>query len=70
MLQKKVFEIYKKMFSVSDEVVDSWVANGYNSIRIRFKNKKELVFTYKNKSRWRLESRENFIDSICKEELK
>lgn len=69
MLQKKVFDIYKKMFVVDDEI-ESWVANGPNSIRIRLKSKKEIVFTYQNKARWKLESRESFIDSLCERNKK
>lgn len=66
MLQKKVFEIYKKLFIFNEEVIDTWFQNGYNSVRIRFTNKKEVVFTYHDDTNWRLEPVEKFIESMNK----
>jgi len=66
MLQKKVFEIYKKLFIFDESVIDTWFQNGYNSVRIRFTGGREIVFTYHSDTNWRLEPIETFIDSMKK----
>lgn len=67
MLQKKVFERYKELFSVSDDKIDSWIANGKNSIRIKNHLNKELVFTYRSQKNWLLETKDAFVDRLCLE---
>lgn len=64
MLQTNVFEIYKSIFDLG--AIDVWFSNGYNSIRIRYRNKKEVIFTYMSDANWKLETLDMFIESIKK----
>ncbi len=62
MLQKDVFEVYKGMFDLGE--IDIWFANGYNSVRVRYANAREVVFTYMSELDWRLESLNSHIMSM------
>jgi hypothetical protein len=62
MLQKDVFEIYNSMFDLGE--IDVWFANGYNSVRVRYVNTRESVFTYINEQDWKLESLDSHIMSM------
>lgn len=62
MIHKKVFEKHQAMFNC--DRVDTWFQNGYNSVRIRFENKKEVVFTYHDDDNWWLETVNIFISNM------
>ena len=64
MLQKDVLEIYKSMFDLGE--IDVWFANGFNSVRVRYVDNKEVVFTYRTDLDWKLETLDSFILSIGK----
>jgi hypothetical protein len=64
MLHKDVYEIYKLTFDLGE--IDTWWQNGYNSIRVRYENKREVIFTYENTTSWRLETVNKFIESMNK----
>ena len=62
MTPQKLFEVFKKITGFNDEDVERYFTmnNAKNSIRIRFKDKNEYVFTYKTPRKWRLETREAY----------
>jgi hypothetical protein len=62
MLHKDVFEIYKGMFDLG--MIDVWFANGYNSVRVRYANAREVAFTCMNELDWKLESLDSNIMSM------
>jgi Txe/YoeB family toxin of Txe-Axe toxin-antitoxin module len=70
MVHTKVLKKYKEliksladgMFSVNTEEPFTWFPNGYNSIRIRYENRNEFVFTYHDDKKWRLETGDYFIE--------
>ena len=64
MLQKNVFEMYNRIFDLGE--IDIWFANGYNSVRVRFVNGKEVVFTYMSDLDWKLETLDAHIMSMSK----
>jgi hypothetical protein len=66
MLHKTIFERYAKIFTRDVEDVEVWHPNGFGSVRIRFRNKEEYVFSYVNDSNWRYETLDNFIKSMVK----
>lgn len=57
-----IHEIFTNMFDLGS--IDVWWPNGYNSIRVRYTNKKELVFTYYNDKDWKLETIDKFIKTM------
>ena len=64
MNHKDVFKAFQSIFSIG--TVDTWWQNGYNSVRIRFENRKEVVFTYEHDTKWKLETLESFLDKMNK----
>lgn len=48
------------------ENIETWFQNGLNSVRIRFENKKEVVFTYNRESDWKLETISSFMKTMNK----
>lgn len=58
----KRFELYFSFYA--GENVATWFPNGKNSIRIRQKNRTELIFTYDGKDDWRFETAKSFINSM------
>lgn len=64
MRTKELLERFKEIAHVTDEDVDVYFPLGDAAIRVRLKNRKELVLTYTNGRRWRLETRESFINGV------
>ena len=64
MLHEEVLKAYKSIFDLGE--IDVWFANGYNSVRIRFINNEELVFSYTNMLDWKLETLDNHIMTMGK----
>lgn len=64
MTHPEVLKQFKIHFAVKDTDIDCWYPNGKNSIRIRSVTYGDLIFTYHNKKKWRLESVESYLDSI------
>lgn len=67
MTHNQVLDIFKKCYPIEDDMVLCWFPNGKNSVRIRFANKVELVFTYKSSKEWTIETRDAFINRINNE---
>lgn len=42
--------------------IDLWFQNGKHSIRVRLKDRRELIFTYHSDSDWRLQTLKNHIE--------
>lgn len=62
MVHQEVFKLFDLYFpEYSKEKAEAWFANGKNSIRIRLKNKQELIFTYNGKDDWKLETVKSFL---------
>ena len=48
MVHQEVFKLFNLYFpNYSGENAEAWFANGENSIRVRLRNKQELIFTIK-----------------------
>lgn len=63
MVHQEIFKLFSLYFPdyYGKEKSDVWFANGKNSIRIRLKNKQELIFTCYGKNDWRLETLKCYI---------
>lgn len=64
MLHSDIYKIFKEYFPAYYEKVDVWFQNGWNSIRIRYKNKAEHIFTFHNSNDWKLETVKSFISGL------
>ena len=62
MSHNEVFAGFKDRFPGSVRDIDVWFQNGKNSIRIRFKNKNEFVFTYYDMHNWALETAQHHLE--------
>lgn len=69
MLHSEIFQIYKKIFHHDAHNVEAWHHNGFGSIRIRFFNKDEWVFSYTNDNKFSIETLDNFIKNMGKNKL-
>lgn len=63
-------ERFKKLFPQYVEHIDVWFPNGRNCIRIRLKDKREIIFTYDDNRHWLLETVDHYIDRIKAKEDK
>ena len=64
MLHRDVLKNFNELFPMFAEEIVEWWPTGYNTIRIRFKDKLELVFYYIDKTDWRIQTVENFIKDL------
>lgn len=65
MVHSEVLKKFKEKANIIDESsLDCWFMNGRDSIRVRFKNRTELVFTYHDERHWTLQTAEEFIKSM------
>ena len=63
----QVLAKFKEIYYLGpDDDIDIWFPNGKNSVRIRFTNKREIVFTYYGKDNWVLETAGHFIGKMRK----
>ena len=63
-LQEKVYCKFTSMFPAMSKYTAIWFPNGRNSIRIRYINKHELIFTYHSDTDWRLETVNEFLKNM------
>lgn len=63
MLHIVVLKRFKEIFPIKDDSIEYWCPNGKNSIRVRLKNRVELVLTYLSNKKWRLETVESFNEN-------
>ena len=61
---KELLERFKEIANVTDEEIDVYFPSGNSIIRVRLKNRKELVLTYTNGRRWRLETKESYVNVV------
>lgn len=66
MTHEKLFEAFKKITGFSGDSIERYFANGKHSIRVRFKDKNEYIFTYKTPRKWRLETYESYLYGVDK----
>jgi hypothetical protein len=52
------------MFNFDETKRDVWFPNGKDSIRVRYKNRMELVFTFHDQQNWKLETIKEFLKSM------
>lgn len=66
MNHKELFELFLKDFGFYPNFtsnIDCWFPNGKDSIRIRYTDKGDLVFTYLEESTWKKETIKEFVKS-------
>ena len=51
---------FVELFRIQEESIEVWFPNGRGSVRVRLKDRSELVFTFNDSKRWRLETIESF----------
>ena len=64
MTHKKVWEKFKECSGSVTDIVSCWFPNGGNSIRVRLADNTDLIFTYKSKKKWKIETVDSYLDSI------
>ena len=61
-----ILKRFKETCHITDDVLDCWFPNGKGSIRVRFKDRRELVFTYSSPRKWRIETVDSFVENLNK----
>ena len=61
MTHKALFDIYKMLLGGFLGSVETWFPNGKNSIRVRLTTRQEVIFTYTNDKKWRIETIDMFL---------
>lgn len=64
MTHKDVILAYCEQFPIESKYVETWYPNGFNSIRIVFKNESERIFTYYSRKNWKYETKDSFIETL------
>lgn len=64
MTHKDVFKVFKDIFPNLGDSVTEYFECGRNCIRVRGYLPSEMVFTYKSKTEWTLESLSNYISHM------
>lgn len=64
MTHNEVWKRFKEHFDPDANVVECWFPNGRDSIRIRLKGGGDIVFTYKSKKVWKVESVDSYLESV------
>lgn len=64
MTHNEIWKAFKRHFTYASDSVTYWFPNGRNSIRVRLANNTDMIFTYKNKKVWRIETVDSFLESI------
>ena len=54
---------YRSMEHLHDQI-DTWFPNGKSSIRIRFKDLREIIFTYNEYNNWSIETVDSYLKRI------
>ena len=61
MTHQQIFEMFKKVTGFDDSRIDRWFSLGKYAIRVKFKDRTEYIFKYKNPRKWRLETFESYL---------
>lgn len=64
MTPKDVYKAFRDISRTTDEDIEMWFPNGKDSIRVKLRNKQELIFTYDSPKYWRIETRGAFLTDM------
>ena len=64
MTQRDVFKAFMEISRTTEQDIEAWFPNGRDSVRVRLKNKKELIFTYDSPNYWRLETKGAYLTDM------
>lgn len=64
MVHKEVLGMFGRMFPEYREKMEMFFPNGRNSVRVRFRNGEDYVFTYNSPKDWCFESLDSFIGRL------
>ena len=64
MLHTDVISSYSELFPERCKDIDTWLMNGYNSVRLKFKDGDERIFTFYNNKNWKIETVDSFIETL------
>ena len=64
MSHKNVFEQFKLLFPQYIECIDTWFPNGKNSIRVRWTQDSDRIFTYNGIDDWCFETVDSFLNRM------
>ena len=65
MTHNEIWKAFKVTFARAADIATCWFPNGKCSIRVRFNNgQPDLVFTYKNKKTWKIETVDSYLESV------
>ena len=64
MVHSKIYEQYKKMLPEYEKITMEWFPNGKNSIRVRLKNRLDLIFIYNKTDDWCFETVKSYINHM------
>lgn len=57
----KICELFATLCPGYAELMDDWLPNGKNSIRVRLNNHREYIFSYENEQDWKFETVKSFM---------
>lgn len=66
MSHQTILHIFFDLCRIDKEHVDTWFPNGKNAVRVRFDDKREVIFTFYNIDNWSLETVDHFIGKMRK----
>lgn len=64
MTHRQVLEKFKEISHITDDSIDVWFQYGKNSIRVRLKDRTELIFTFSSQKSWRLETIDSYLEDL------
>lgn len=64
MSHSEIFKKFNNIFRELAQSINTWFANGKDSIRVRIKSGSDFIFTYKSDTDWRYETLDSYIHSM------
>jgi hypothetical protein len=64
MSHANLFEEYRQLFKIDESLIEEWFPCGKDSIRVRFTDGKEVIWTLKGPENWSIESVEHFCKRV------
>lgn len=64
MSHDNVYKKFLEMGCYNLGTVAAWFPNGYNSIRVRFEDRTEIIFTYYDKQNWIIQTIDDFMKKL------
>ena len=62
MTHKDILKRFLIAYPIPENMIDCWFPNGKGSIRVRFVNHVELIFSYSSDKNWRIETVDSFLN--------